>query len=378
MEKIYTNPFVISSPVRPNIEAFVLREPLLERVRSRLLNNRLIALTGPRSVGKTTFLLTIKEHPPDNFVPVLVDIQKIFATSSEILFRTLSSDINDSLQSYGIKYDLWSDTKVCTAREFYLYVEKVIEHLGNENKKLLLLFDEYDSLKAAQSEDLSQVLRALVQHSGQDSVPGIVLCGSFVSHTFAQGVGSPLLTILTTFFLDYFSQEEVLNLFRNIFSTKMQSSNALNEFAEAVFYWTSGHPLFTQSMGSLAYPYICSDESKLDLTLVEKLVNELIARHQLHIRGMLDFVNPSNARILAELLEGASIEFSIFVDEIEALYLAGLIRDEKGKCKISSRIHEKVLRDFLYHSEEVSHQAQEIELSEADLWEIAKEVIRKR
>jgi len=37
-----------------------------------------------------------------------------------------------------------------------------------------------------------------------------------------------------------------------------------------------------------------------------------------------------------------------------------------------------VLRDFLFYSEEASHQDQEIELSEAALWEIAKEVIRKR
>ena len=354
------NPFSIGSPLTPDSDSFILRETELKKFYQLLASSGSVALAGPRRSGKTTFLLTIKNNPPEKYLPILIDLQGILADSVKQLFVQLTYEIENYL-NFNLK------AEVDNGRDFILYIEKVLKRLNDENKKLLLLLDEFDSLPQEQCNILSITLRALITRSYTrpdiDKDLRLVICGW--SNLYSNhSIGSPLANILSIYLLNHFTKaetEEILNKIQE-YLLKDQILDSFQDFKERTFYWTSGHPYLVQAIGFLTLEKIRESMLHLNALFVDSIIDEVITLTEGFFKSSVEKIKGDREALdeLSFILNRKSVKFSLFSNKISKLYFEGFIQEKSNLCIVSSPIHEKVIVEFMLED-------QELILTEADI-----------
>ena len=364
------NPFSFGPPLNSDSDSFILRETELKDFYQLLASSGSVALVGPRRSGKTTFLLTIKNNPPEKYLPVLIDLQAILVDSVKQLFIQLTNEIENSL-SFNLK------AEVDNGRDFILYVEKVLKRLNNENKKLVLLFDEFDSLPQDQCDFLSTTLRALIERSYIRPDIGknlrLVICGWSNLYS-TQSLGSPLANILSTYLLEYFTKAETEETLNNIqkYLLKDQIPNSFQDFKERAFYWTSGHPYLVQAIGFLTLQKIRQPIINLNALFVDNIINEVITLTEGFFRSSLEKIKRDREALdeLNYIWNEKPVKFSLFSKKISKLYFEGFIREKSNLCIVSSPIHEKVIAELMLGPNELI-------LTETDIKRVMDQVINR-
>lgn len=342
---IADNPFIFGPPLRSNSRSFIFRQAELQNFYQLLSSSSSVALIGPRRSGKTTFLLTIQENPPKQYFPILIDLQGISVDSGNQIFRELTYEISNS-------FNFNLDTEVSTAREFIFYIEKLVKILNDESKKLMLLFDEFDSLQQKQLNTLSSTLRALQSrsyiHQNLDNSLSLVICGW---PNLTDTIGSPLTNILSTYTLDNFTQSETEEALNKLQAYLPDSSNLAlyQSFKERVFFWTSGQPYLVQVIGFLALQKIRDSAIHLDESIVDKMIDEVIVLSESFLNSSIEKIRDDQEAVdkLTAVLNGKPIRFSLFSQAISKLYFAGFVKENSGLCTVSSPIYEQVIVDFM-------------------------------
>lgn len=342
MQTIKRNSFSFGHPLETDAPTFVLRGAELNDVNQLLDSNGAVLLLGPRRIGKTTFLHTIAEHPPKEYLPVLVDLQAILSTSVEQLFAQLA-------QAVVVSLNLTIKTDIRNSRDFVLQIKEATKILSRKGDKLLLLLDEFDGVPQEQLAVLSQTLRALLSIEGQEL--RIVICCGWSVLVADHSLGSPLTNLLSPYFLDYLTKEEteeILDTLREDLP-KDQELESYQDFKDRVFYWTSGHPFLIQVSGFLSLKKIRESEAQLTASLADKMINEVVRLSSAFFGSSIRKIKENREALntLKLILSGKSIVFSLLSEEVSALYFAGLIRNQSGLCILSSPTHEKVLSDSL-------------------------------
>jgi len=237
------NPYVIGVPLTGDAgfygreDAFVFIEDILETEQQNV-----VVFYGQRRVGKTSLLHQIakKFMQKGAVVPVYFDLQgKEQKSLSEVLYD-LSRTVARSLKIGFPEQDKFDEAGRFFRNEFLLSVNKKLE-----NKRLLLLFDEFDVLgdeitkTGAASETLFPYLQDLIMHQRQ--IIFVFVVGRRIEE-------------LTTHFQSIFKQA----VYRQI--GLLKENNAKNLIAEpvrdfltyedsaieAILNLTCGHPYFTQ------------------------------------------------------------------------------------------------------------------------------------
>ena len=160
---IKENPYQASRPIR-NPHDFFGRKREFQFIYQMLMSNESVNIIGCRRIGKTSFLNVLPNHEIQKnlFGEKLFDEQAIFlfidmqsqkeATPIEFLCRlaqqihTNESEINPQINSY---YDF----------------EKIIEQLTNEEKRIFIVLDEFDSV--AQNEHFNIEFYDMLRHYQQ-------------------------------------------------------------------------------------------------------------------------------------------------------------------------------------------------------------------
>jgi tetratricopeptide (TPR) repeat protein/uncharacterized protein YrzB (UPF0473 family) len=241
--QVPANPYVIGVPLTGEAgfygreDAFDFIEDILETEQQNV-----VVFYGQRRVGKTSLLHQIarKIKQKGAVVPVYFDLQgKEQKSLSEVLYD-LSRTVARSLKIEFPKQDRFDDTGRYFRNEFLLSVNK---RLGN--KRLLLLFDEFDVLgdeitkTGTASETLFPYLQNLIMHQRQ--IVFVFVVGRRIEE-------------LTTHFHSIFKQAAYRqigllteNNARNLIVEPVKDFLTYEDSAiESILNLTSGHPYFTQ------------------------------------------------------------------------------------------------------------------------------------
>ena len=252
------NPYIMGPPVTGT--AFYGRQEVFRFVRETLatLQQNVIVLYGQRRIGKTSILLQLPEHlREDGFHSIYFDLQgKEALNLSEILYG-LAIEIAKELT---IPYPRWadlSDTDYFQSR-FLRTVRKKLE-----DKRLVLLFDEFDMLSQEEASSSDAAAITLFPYLQE-----LVNNEPFLAFVFV--VGRRVDELPTRF-------HAIFKRARFMFISVLKPENAMAlitqpakgqleyppEAIDAILDLTSGHPYFTQVVCHELFNHLHPPERKL-------------------------------------------------------------------------------------------------------------------
>ena len=173
-----TNPYTPGTPLRQNSLLFFGREDLFEFIAENAGHRsyrNVIILVGQRRTGKTSALLRLEDHLPDNLFPVYIDCQSLgVVPGMPALLEEMAWAISDTLGGRGIEVKVpelsaWQqDPTRLFQRQFLPYVNSLLP----AGATLMLVFDEFEAFETLVAEGILPstfftYLRHLMQHSEQ-------------------------------------------------------------------------------------------------------------------------------------------------------------------------------------------------------------------
>ena len=171
------NPYEPGNPLQPTRKELFkgrgdLRNAVAEALRQR--SRVTLALTGPRRMGKTSFLLQLPALLPGSVIPAFVDLQRPAHTASDAAFLyAIAQAVQRDAQPYRIL--LPAPQRAAFERSPFESFERWLDEQalpGLQSFTVLLAFDEFEKAgqALAQGRLSSQVLdelRHIIQHSPQ-------------------------------------------------------------------------------------------------------------------------------------------------------------------------------------------------------------------
>ncbi|MCZ7668315.1 MAG: AAA family ATPase [Chloroflexi bacterium] len=170
------NPYLPGTPLRKESTLFYGREELfafIEENAARLSQRNVLILFGQRRTGKTSILLRLRQHVPENIVPVYIDCQSLGVTRGmpALLSRPGLAD-RRRLEQPGIEIDV-PETAVWQEEPTVLFQRRFLPQvraLLPPDATILLVFDEFEAFESLVRDGLLPptfftYMRHLMQHS---------------------------------------------------------------------------------------------------------------------------------------------------------------------------------------------------------------------
>ncbi|MBC8264158.1 MAG: ATP-binding protein [Anaerolineales bacterium] len=332
-------------------------------------------LHAPRQVGKTSYLLALRDYliHKDQYHCLYINVEGAQAARENVrrgiraILGELAVRARDSLKdSYPLEH--WQDVFAQFGEDAALNV-MLTDWAGAKSKPLVLLIDEIDSLVG---DTLISVLRQL--RAGYDKRPSlfpqsIILCGVRDLHDYRihSSQEKALITGGSAFNIKAkslrmvdFSQDEVDILLQQHTTETGQifESHAL----ELIWKLTRGQPWL---VNALAYE-VCfemkegRDRSKpITAEMVTEAKERIILRRETHIDQLVDKLQEERVRrVIEPILAGKRRPDLIPTDDIQYVRDLGLIRTEEGQLTIANPIYQEVIpRELTYSTQlTITHQ----------------------
>lgn len=243
------SPYVAGSPLRTT-DVFYGRDEIFERIGRKLRGksqDNPILLYGQRRTGKTSILFQIKNDEsrlgPEYF-PVYVNLQSMGLTARGMsgFLYDVSSEIS---QATGIDKPRPSEF-LDNPQAYFRHTFLPHVHDSIDNKQLLLLFDEYETLgnqvrDGTLEEGVFPFLRAWM---AEDPHTSFVFAGNHkpgeLSENYTIAFGKTLLEEIQVSFLE---EDEAARLITDPVDGLMRYDDVA---VDAILELTSGHPFFIQ------------------------------------------------------------------------------------------------------------------------------------
>ncbi len=170
------NPYSPGTPLRRNSEVFFGREGLFSFVREnagRSTQKNVLILVGQRRTGKTSALLHLDQHIPDNLFSIYVDCQSLgIVPGMPALFHDLAWVFSDAFANKGIDLPVpnLTEWQVDPGGLFQRQFLPAVRALLPEDTIILLIFDEFEAFENLVNDNILPptiftYLRHLMQHA---------------------------------------------------------------------------------------------------------------------------------------------------------------------------------------------------------------------
>ncbi|NET41013.1 ATP-binding protein [Okeania sp. SIO2B3] len=295
------NPFTVGQPVAP--ERFVGRENLIAIAFDQIYNRSNLAIWGGRGMGKTSFLNLLTSHhiwesqdlDPSKAVIVYLnclDTQPFIpANFWRKIINLIREKTKDDTTIQPMVRELLKKPKITKD-----YLRLVLKRLGQQNKFLVLLLDDYDATFRSHSQytetDVEVFLsecRNLAYHSSERKYLSMIV----TSRRRLNETGPKLTPEKSPWYNHYafqqlkpLNQKEVEKLL-----SQMQIPPALCDGIEEIAY---GNPLLLQNVGFLYYHQMRSGETPS----AEIFARELIAATEHFFQGTWELANELEQTLL--------------------------------------------------------------------------------
>jgi ferredoxin len=141
------NPYAPGKPLAPDSPMFIGREDVFAFLRETLhgaCQENVVALIGPRRIGKTSILRQVETRLADLYWPVFVDVQGILVQDVGLLMHSLAERCRDVMAA-GVKApppgEFATDLAVLPR-----FLEQ-LSRAARSDKRWLIMFDEFDDLE---------------------------------------------------------------------------------------------------------------------------------------------------------------------------------------------------------------------------------------
>src|SRR5215471_2353155 len=296
------NPYLIRVAIK-DISQFFGRAREVSRIFSRLGASRpqSISVVGDRRIGKSSLLYYISNpeirfrflDEPSSYVFAFIDLQQKRRLTPSELFRELFSLIAREI----------GDRSLVDLDSTYDSVRGLLERFWREERKLVVLFDEFDTITTNRAFDLEfySFLRSIANNYDVAFVTSSArdlqeLCRSqFIAD-------SPFFNIFTNVFLRPFSQEESMEL---ISGPSGAAGLSLEGYSRRIIEIAGHYPYFIQIACSAYFEHLWENNGKLNREDVEAL---FLDEAKGQFRFMWDHMGDSYRRCIRKFVENGRIE----------------------------------------------------------------------
>jgi hypothetical protein len=308
---------------------------------------------APRQSGKTTALLGLAREltAEGHFVALSISCETAAAFGDDFagIEEALLSELRFAGQRQKLAPELlpppWPDAAPGTRLKAGL--EAWTQHCP---RRLVLLFDEIDSLRGEGLRNVLQQLRAGYTQNRQEFAHSVVLCGlrdvrdykiASGGNPARLGTASPFNIKIKSIRLGDFSEDEVSLLYRQHTAETGQEFD--DKAIDLAFYYTQGQPWL---VNALAWEIIGEMEVRETIAIdhVEVAKERLILARATHLDSLIDKLNePRVQRTLEPIIAGSEpTADTTFSDDIGYVRDLGLIAQGKH-LRFANPIYQEVI-----------------------------------
>ena len=295
------NPYLNRTMIR-DIKDFYGRKREIARIYSRIgtAHPQSVSIVGARRIGKSSLLNFIYQEAnreiylknPEQYKFLFIDFQeRKGATLPEFfnaLFELLSREFQEELD--------------ITEPPSYEGLREVVTRIQQQGLKLILLFDEFDSITRNPNFDMEffAFLRALANRYDIAYIASSGRRLQELCHT-KEIADSPFFNIFSNLFLSSFSREEALTLIRE---PSKAAGYPLASVADTILSMAGYFPFFIQIACSAFFEYALDEVvSTQDVSLPE-IYEIFMEEASAHFEYIWDYLSADQQQVLLQLAEG--------------------------------------------------------------------------
>ncbi|MCB8948380.1 MAG: AAA family ATPase [Ardenticatenaceae bacterium] len=245
------NPYLPGTPLRSNSPLFYGQERLFSFIADnagRWSQRNVLILIGQRRTGKTSTLLRLGQHLPDDLLPVYIDCQSLgVSPGMGALFHDLAWLISDALGMRDLEIEVpppgaWQEDPT---GEFQRRFIPAVKALLPPNTTLLLVFDEFEAFESLVEDGILpptffSFMRHLMQHSDGLS---FIFVGTRRLEEMSADYWSVLFNIALYERISYLSEDAATRLITEPVGPDLIYDDLA---IDKILRVTAGHPYFVQ------------------------------------------------------------------------------------------------------------------------------------
>ncbi|VAW43238.1 hypothetical protein MNBD_CHLOROFLEXI01-3881, partial [hydrothermal vent metagenome] len=322
------NPYLPGTPLRSKSQLFFGRKQLFNFIADNAggwSQRNVLILIGQRRTGKTSTLLRLGQHLPDDLLPIYIDCQSLgVSPGMGALFHDLAWLLSDALGARDIQIDVpppdvW---QVDPTGQFQRKFIPAVKALLPANTTLLLVFDEFEAFENLVQDGILpptffSFMRHLMQHSEGLS---FIFVGTRRLEEMSADYWSVLFNIALYERFTYLSEEAAIQLITEPVAPDLIYDDLA---IDKILRVTASHPYFVQlvcytlvkranaertgyvtisdvnaaldemlSLGEVHFAYLWQRSSHAEravLTAVSHMTNRELA---IHPEDIVDFLQP--------------------------------------------------------------------------------------
>ncbi|KAF2956254.1 AAA-like domain-containing protein [Marinitoga sp. 38H-ov] len=331
--------FCTSGPVDRKTCYYVERPELMKEALDHIENWRYFTVSAPRQSGKTTFLNDIVEKIKEKYLPIFISFESFGNIKIEEKFIKQFTKKIKNFFDFNMKIE-FEPKKIAAISDLDEYIMDINEKFG---KEVILMIDEFEILEEKLMNEFLHVIRD-IYHSRQGyKLRSVIL----ISVGYLSGVlednASPF-NIAEHMEVPYFTKEQVYDLLNQ---HEKETGQVFEEkVKELIWHNAGGQPGLTNA---LAYDLVAK-KAKGEKIITEKHFEKTLYdfMHQYidkNISNIISKAEKEKELIMKILFEPESVEFNIYDERINYLYLNGVIDNCEGKCCVRVPLYYKALYD---------------------------------
>ncbi|WGS64339.1 AAA-like domain-containing protein [Marinitoga aeolica] len=332
--------FCTSGPVDKNTCYYIERPELMKEAIDHIENWRYFTVSAPRQTGKTTFLNEIVEKTKDKYLPIFISFENLGRIEDENEFMELFKEkIDFYLQfKYGKSFEY---KNTMTIRQISKYIIEMSEKF---EKEIILMIDEFE--KFNNEELMNEFLHAIreIYHmrKGYKLRSVILISVSYLSGILEDNA-SPF-NIAEHMEVPYFTKEQVYDLLNQ--HEKETGQIFEEEVKELIWHNAGGQPGLTNALSYDLVAKKAKNEKIITKEYFEKTLNDFMYVYiDKNIANIINKAKKEKELVMKILFEPGSVEFNIYDERINYLYLNGVIDNCERKCCVRVPLYYKALYD---------------------------------
>ena len=245
------NPYLPGTPLRKNSPLFYGQERLFSFIADNAgtwSQRNVLILIGQRRTGKTSTLLRLGQHLPEDLLPIYIDCQSLgVSPGMGALFHDLAWLISDALSLRDLEIevpppDVW---QADPTGEFQRRFIPAVKALLPPTTTLLLVFDEFEAFESLVEDGILpptffSFMRHLMQHSEGLS---FIFVGTRRLEEMSADYWSVLFNIALYERITYLSEEAAIRLITEPVAPDLIYDDLA---IDKILRVTAGHPYFVQ------------------------------------------------------------------------------------------------------------------------------------
>ncbi|KJJ85188.1 ATPase domain protein, prokaryote domain protein [Candidatus Omnitrophus magneticus] len=316
---------------------------------------------APRQTGKTTLLheLAHRLNKEGNYISVVFSVES--AGYRSITEETANFKIINSLYQaceLFLHKKLWAPKPVITKK--YSLQDYLNKWATTQTKPIILLLDEIDSLYDDVLVSVLRQLRNGFQGRPKHFPSTIALVGLRDVREYktkvrpseaSLGSGSPFNIKAESILLGTWTKEEITELYSQ--HTKDTGQVFSKEMINRIYELTGGQPWLVNAVANEIVEKILKSDftKKITLAHAEEAKENLIKRRDTHLDSLLDKLKePRVKNIVSAIINGDSLVYDNFNDDLLYVMDLGIIRKEKYDIIFSNEIYREIIPRVLNFS----------------------------